>query len=97
VRTIHSTMSPGKLARLIELEANPRAPRVRGLAGCYCMRLGWVEWLHEIDGVEITQSEFDSKYPTEKRQELWSRDAFKTVGEVLTDAGRAALAEARKK
>ena len=95
-RTINSTMSPGKLARLIELEVDPHTPRKRGVAGCYCMRLGWVELLHEIDGVAITQSEMDRKYTAKERRELWSRDAFKTVGEVLTEAGRLALAEAKR-
>lgn len=92
--TIHPIMSPGKLARLIELEANSRAPR-RNNAGCYCMRLGWVEWLYEIDGAEITKSEMDRKYTHDEMAELWTRDAIKNVGEVLTDAGRVALAAAR--
>lgn len=81
-------LTANRRAWLTTLAANGVACRGRGRVGCDCMRLGWTTWLYQRGGARATYHELIGRI---RAGEAVDWGEWSVVGEVLTDAGRAAL------
>lgn len=109
MNAIHPRVSPQRLRWLQKLASDGVAKRGKGQYGFQCMRLGWTQWARSDGAETISEAEFDLRFPagklrTEAEQNdprtdpLWAArlkayDDWKVIGEMLTDAGREALAQ----
>lgn len=84
-QTVHPRLTPVRRAWLEWLATLGVASRGRGRTGYDCMKLGWTQWAYAdvVTGARLTADEVQARN---------YRD-FAYIGEELTDAGRAILAE----
>lgn len=81
--TYHPTMTVRTAQWLRALLQDPAAPRGRGPTGARALKLGWTDYLVELkDGTRTTWDALPTPHPD-----------FEIVGEVVTEAGKAVLAE----
>jgi hypothetical protein len=97
---ISEKVTPSRLAWLRQLEREGTAQCARGQVAFQCRKLGWTQWA-QTDGKEtISRAEFLERFPWGAHEDdatsracIAARDAWEFCGEMLTDAGRAILAE----
>lgn len=83
-----SERTPARLAWLRHLAEVGTAKRWRGSAGYTTARLGWTQRVLDFGDGPISMAEVEARYGAR----WWDRP-HEFVGETLTEAGRAVLAE----
>jgi hypothetical protein len=84
-QVIHPRLTPVRRAWLESLATLGVATRGRGRTGYDCMQLGWTKWIW-------VDRETGARLTADEVRERGYRD-IEIIGEELTDAGRAVLAE----